>query len=100
MLCVGCDTSHGYRDAIPVSHKIDNKWKSDLLKYYQERDGIPKGISFLALEEYVQSQNIAKSAKKRSTNNSNKTNSTQVKKKKKTTQRPNTRKSNRRHRVS
>lgn len=57
MLCAGCDRAHGYKDAIPVSHKMDGKWKKDLVKYYQDRDGIPNGISFLATEEYMQSQN-------------------------------------------
>ena len=100
MLCAGCDRAHGYKDAIPVSHKMDAKWKKDLVDYYQARDGIPKGISFLATEEYMQSQKAKKNISKRSSRNSNKNDIPQPAKKLKKTPQKRTRSSNRKRIVS
>ena len=48
MICSGCDHLHAYTDSIQCHHPMDPAWKHDLITYYNERYGIPKGISFLA----------------------------------------------------
>ena len=70
MLCSGCGVLHAYTDAIQCLHPMDPIWKSKLITYYQNKNGIPKGVSFLAGEEYLQSQEILKNMNKRKTNNS------------------------------
>ena len=46
MLCSGCDVLHAYTDAIKCQHPMDPVWKRKLITYYQNKSGIPKGVSF------------------------------------------------------
>ena len=70
IICSGCDILHAYTDSIQCHHPVDPAWKRDLISYYNKRNGIPNGFSFLTGDEYLQSQAICQNANKRTTNNS------------------------------
>ena len=60
MLCAGCDPMHSYGDAITMCHQVEKEWKEKLVKYYNDRDGIPENMCFLAGEGYLASQERGK----------------------------------------
>ena len=99
MVCAGCDDNHSYTDAIACAHEVDPTWKKELVRYYQERDGIPRGMSFLASEGYMERQALLKNANKRQSKNSSGTVGRGNQKKNKSAPPPSTR-SKRRKRVS
>ena len=70
MICAGCDPNHSYGDSIEVAHPVVPKWKSDLIKYYKSRDGIPDRMCFLVGEYHLQKVNSNSNTKKRQTRNS------------------------------
>ena len=61
MTCAACDDIHSYTDAITCAHPVEPKWKSDLVNYFKERNGIPKDMSYLAGEYHL--ENVANSNK-------------------------------------
>lgn len=99
MVCAGCDDNHSYTDAIVCAHEVDPTWKKELVRYYHERDGIPRGMSFLASEGYMERQALLKNANRRQSKNSSGTVGRGNQKKKKSAPPPSTR-SKRRKRVS
>ena len=70
MLCAGCDPIHSYGDSIQLCHQVDKEWRSKLLQYYNERDGIPGNMAFLAGEGYLAQQTMAKQLTERKTRTS------------------------------
>ena len=100
MICAGCDDNHSYTDAITCAHEVDGTWKKELVRYYKERDGIPRRMSFLASEEYMESQSLLKNANKRQSRNSSGDVAKANQKKKKSAPPPSKRTSKRRKRVS
>ena len=100
MVCAGCDDNHSYTNAIACAHEVDVTWKKELVRYYKERDGIPRGMSFLASEEYMESQALLKNANKRKSKNSSGAVARGNQKKEKSAPPPSKRTSKRRKRVS
>ena len=70
MLCAGCDPIHSYGDSIQLCHQVDDEWKNKLIQYYNERDGIPPNMAFLAGESYLAKKANSKKLTERKTRNS------------------------------
>ena len=70
MTCAACDDMHSYAGAITCAHPVVATWKSDLVNYFKERNGIPKDMSFLAGEYHLQNVKNSNTATARKTKNS------------------------------
>ena len=70
MTCAACDDVHSYACAISCAHPVQDSWKSDLVNYFKDRNGIPKDMSFLAGVYHLENVQNSNKATGRKTKNS------------------------------